>query len=793
MNSSRCIAGWLSAAILLISWPALAHAPYVPTVVFAYPEFPDRPIAAFAQGRLGIVQPGWWRGYRVVAYRYLSDRPLSSAEQRSFLAFKELHPRAALRPSRSDDWRYWTSYRQYNPPQQWVNARARFRRDKPPSGGAQDWWGYTGGDGCLADSFRTATRTLQNRARRYGAQSPKLQQWIMAQDQVFQNCGFERPGKLAVIPAGPSPTASALERADREYQIAAAHFYAGNAEEAVRRFEAIARDPSSPWRDYGLYLAARTVLRQAVPADGSSFDSKLLAAADARLQAAAPAISNPRLRRSISSLRQWVALRLHPQEQFRAVAARIVSGNSGANFGQDVMDLGFLLDHAIGTVPDFPGVNPWDKGYGAKYRQWRDRRYDELREQRTSSDLTDWLMSLESGAADQAVERWQRRRSLPWLVAALSLTHGRADSAVPLIEAAAQVAPESAAYPTVAFHRARLLRERGEADAARRILDHLLQQSSNWPTSAANRLREERLRLTDSVAAFVHFLPLQPVGFDNGSVTRGESEYCDAGSPYRSFSSMACEPGVFEAGTPRHFLPQLDDEAARMLNQSATLELLMAVARWEGLPHNIRQQIAPAVWVRAMLLDRPQEAAGIATVAAEMRPELKPFIAQCEQAKTEEERRFAAAFAIAHFPGLRPAVNGSTPRVTRFDNADDYRDNWWCGNGLPAEFASWPERNAPPAAAPEVPFLPTEERARAASEFKRVAAVGDAGDWLASVLIAWAKDHPQDPRSPEALHFAWRATRYGCNSKSNRSREIFLLLHRRYPDSIWTKKTRVWW
>src|SRR5258708_37610601 len=96
-----------------------------------------------------------------------------------------------------------------------------------------------------------------------------------------------------------------------------------------------------------------------------------------------------------------------------------------------------------------------------------------------------------------------------------------------------------------------------------------------------------------------------------------------------------------------------------------------------------------------------------------VRPEMKPFITQYREAKTPEERRFIAAYAIAHFPGLRPAVNGRTPRVTRFDYADNYRDNWWCSDGRPEEFHMWPESDSPPSTVPQVPFLSAEERARA--------------------------------------------------------------------------------
>src|SRR6266404_1305246 len=46
-----------------------------------YSSHPDVPLAKFAAGRLGIVQPAFARSYLVVAYRYASGVPLSKDEQ----------------------------------------------------------------------------------------------------------------------------------------------------------------------------------------------------------------------------------------------------------------------------------------------------------------------------------------------------------------------------------------------------------------------------------------------------------------------------------------------------------------------------------------------------------------------------------------------------------------------------------------------------------------------------------------------------------------------------------------
>ena len=68
--------------------------------------------------------------------------------------------------------------------------------------------------------------------------------------------------------------------------------------------------------------------------------------------------------------------------------------------------------------------------------------------------------------------------------------------------------------------------------------------------------------------------------------------------------------------------------------------------------------------------------------------------------------------------------------------------------------------------------------------------------YLSAAAIAWARAHPSDPRVPEALHLAVRATHFGSSadaSTSPYSKEAFDLLHARYPDSPWTKQTKYWY
>jgi hypothetical protein len=83
---------------------------------------------------------------------------------------------------------------------------------------------------------------------------------------------------------------------------------------------------------------------------------------------------------------------------------------------------------------------------------------------------------------------------------------------------------------------------------------------------------------------------------------------------------------------------------------------------------------------------------------------------------------------------------------------------------------------------------------KAPTSVLRLAALPTAPDYLAGEAVRLARLGPDDPRAPEILHLAVRATRYGCTSAGTgpRSQAASDLLHRRYPQSEWTKKTPFW-
>src|SRR5258708_2522522 len=367
------------------------HTEYQPKVEFVSDTDPERPVGAFLRGRIGIMQV-WGEPYRPVTYRYSGRKSLTVAEQKSFLAKPSVYWMYALHPRRSDYWK--RKQIDPGPPQQWMKARAKFARKKLPlaSSPSDDWWEWTDGGRCLSGAFQTAIETLHDRARRFGPDSPNLLEWIKGQDQVFQNCSaYEADGPRAPVIPPPLPdSADPFLRADRAYQIAAAYFYVEDFEQAFSQFEAISRDAASPWRTFGQYLAARTVLQKAMlkSPEGQQFDSKTMLEAESRMRIVADQPATEALRASATGLLSFIELRLHPAEQMVWLSKQIAKPNSD-NFGQEITDYEYLLQKQIGDAPDFPNMHSWGPQYDAAVQNWHGKRYDALRSTAGTTEITD--------------------------------------------------------------------------------------------------------------------------------------------------------------------------------------------------------------------------------------------------------------------------------------------------------------------------------------------------------------------------------------------------------------------
>jgi len=710
--------------------------PFFPQSIFTTTSRPALPLDEYVKGRLGVLQQTYGRAYLLIAYRYLSGNPLSAPEQKAFLASKgEMTAQPAASPL-----------------QEWLDARGKVN----PAGastkiGLFRSWGdpWQQFPNCPDDAFRNARATLEDRIRAFGIDHPGIRDWVAAQDAVFANCSAG-----TVIPPAAEESLPQPLKYDRQYQIAAALFYAMRYDEAARQFRAIAAEKSSPWCRLAPYLIARCLIRQAVvPTEYGKFDAEILRQAEAELQKVLQDAAGSGLQDGARGLMSFVALRLHPLDQLRSLSARLQNPANFADFLQDLTDYQFLLS-----------------GY---YRLGFT-----LESARQTGDMTDWILA---GWNDPAYsfERWKATGNTAWLLSTISRMKPGDPGSAEVIAAARKLSPDSPAYATAQYHYLRLLEALGRKDEARTALDEILPGlRASLATSSVNLFLAQRMRLARSLEDFLQFAPRFPAEI--------ESLW-----------------GLSEGPDPLT-LPWFDTDSVRAFDAGLPLAQLCRAALSKSLPAHLHEQVLRAAWVRAILLSNQAAARGLAPELRKCFPELANDLRAWLAAAGPEAQRFASAVLMLHFPGLSPYVHAGVRR-RNVAGIDNFRENWWCGFNAGSDIAdstgirynyfrySDPKKAPEPAEFPA--YLGAGEKAAFDAEWKMLAAVETAPNYLGKIVLSWAAKNPQDPRVPEALHLVVKATRFGCtdDASGTYSRKAFQLLHGRYAGSPWAKATPYWY
>jgi hypothetical protein len=741
----------IASSVLLFPARTSACGPFFTDAIFVFNKHPDFPLEHFAGGKLGIVRATWARSYLVVAYRLLADNQLSDSEVKAVKSLWDdrLNLTDAVDDSGS---KQWLEARKKVPGASAITEVQTSRnREKPNE--------YEEFLNCQQDAFQTAAATLDERVNKYGADSNQVRDWLAAQDIVFGDC---HEGNRIPDPATDQDT---LARADRAYQIAAANFYATNYDQAKQQFDAIGKDKSSPYRIVSPYLAARAMLRKGSFAEKPEDAIAPLSEAQDRLNAILKDSSLKLSHHAAARLLNLARLRLHPEEKLHELARAISQRDASDDFKQSVWDYTVLLDKFIGDdddsgkKPQFPaGIN--------------------------SDDLTDWIIAIQNdspGVAAHSIERWQKTKSVAWLVSAMLNVDAKNGRLNELLSAAAAVNPSSPGFATLAFHRVRLLKEANRGQEARALLDKVLsEQRQQWPASAVNLFLGERTIMARSLDEFLQAAQREAAGFsdndDGREIPLEEKEAAQTAKGAKFF---------------------FDLDAANIFNKVMPVAIINDCAHSKLLPPNLRKDVAGAAFARAALLDDRESANQAAAVLQEFYPQMKEFLATYQHATTPDARRFAAAFLSLKFPGLRPFVQSGIGRTTAVDDIDSYRDNYWCVEppappaGAPSDEDPQEANKKRPVVAPD--FLKATQSV-GARQFAEVQAMGNAPNYLCRMAIEWTEKNPNDPRSPEALHLAVRSTRYGCTDKETGrwSKAAFDLLHRRYPNTNWAHATKYW-
>jgi len=237
---------------------------------FNSPWGPVRPVSDLATGSLGLVESSWWRKPLLLAWYRFNGRPVPLT---ALEAFEYRAQSGAIDSAPTAMYAWLTEAKAVGT----VLAPERVAADAPSVTGN----GWDRFENCPNAAWDQARRTLAERLKTWGADSPALRDWLKVQHRVFARCALgplhfrtDLAGRVQANPAyatqyvlqdmtlpDPPADAPALLIKDRAYQRAAALMYEGNYKEAEDAFKRIAQDRRSPWQEWGTYLAFRARLR----------------------------------------------------------------------------------------------------------------------------------------------------------------------------------------------------------------------------------------------------------------------------------------------------------------------------------------------------------------------------------------------------------------------------------------------------------------------------------------------------------------------------------------------------
>lgn len=705
-----------------------------PRPVLIHARHPDLPLERFAAGALGIPRPEWARLYLFAVYRHLEGRPLSAAEQQSFL----------------DAW----SWRRGHPPT--VNAGLlSWLRIKGSRAGEvfrqevhrEDWVTYRP---CADDAFALASRTYAERVREFGARSRAVRIWLEGQDAVFDQCLGGRLGRA--IPGAAPADAPALIRADRDYQIAAALFYAQRHDEALAVFKRIEGDRASPWRAWAPYLIGRTLLWKArTTATPSEYDP-LLKQAEAKFE---QVLANPALRVTHEGAELLLVRCLMVTDPRRA-AERLSARLSRSGVDPKGRNLFHYLT-ALDNIFDSQKPPHWSA-------QPRDA-------------MSQWIVQFGNAQRwtyQNAVAQWRKSGSRAWLYAAISKARPDDPECAALIDAALAVRLDSAVGPMLHFAAADLLARRGEVLTSREAADHVLQRVQALP-SASNHVRILRAQIAGSFSEFLLLAPSRIV-MHTSEVDFSEFEEADADFVQK--------------------MPRLHPEIAALINLRLPLGKLREACTGHEFSSHLRREICMVTFVRAALLDRVEEGRVAMREFAHSYPRIAQGLKTWSAADTASARADAAAVLLVQMPGASALMRSEYGRAWGLFEHDDWGRNWWYGFGSADMLSDMWARAVPlhdPVGftVPELAFLTPAERDAAKAELERLRATSPRGlDWVTARILAIVRRDPKHPRAAELLSRCVSGTflnqwAYRAPKQTPLAGDAWRLLSTRYRGSRW--------
>jgi hypothetical protein len=365
-----------------------------------------------------------------------------------------------------------------------------------------------------------------------------------------------------------------------------------------------------------------------------------------------------------------------------------------------------------------------------------------------------------------------------------------------LIEAANNTSRSSAAYPTIAYHTARILLEQGKSVEARKIIDEMLNLGDQLPVSARNSFLGFRLKLSETLEDFLKFSLRKPYAFDfDGEVGSVDSIIAEQKKwydpEYNKDGRAAYDKEIEDRYKDEKEWQErmmFDFDTIEVFNQHFPTTMLLEVEKSPALPDYMRERFVTAIWTRSYLLDDLATLLKVTPELAKYRPEFADQLEKIKNAKTQAALDHAILYFVLKNPLLSPYVVDGTGKSDN-EQGDFDANDWWCSYETDSDGEGGGE--VATKLPPRPPFLTAAQTRAAQNERKRIGSTGDAPKFLADKVMQWARQYPADRRIPESLFIVIQAngwTKYGCGNNEELRDEMSKYLKTHYPNSAWTAK-----
>ena len=421
-------------------------------------------------------------------------------------------------------------------------------------------------------------------------------------------------------------------------------------------------------------------------------------------------------------------------------------------------------------------------------------------------DLTDWLFTYQISGADvyaHALKKWRENDSDLWLVTALAKAEKNSPEINRLVEKAVTIHRNSPAFPTVAFHRARLLIDQNKTLEARKLLDEVLTSDFDFPVSTRNQFLVQRASVAGGFDEFLKYSQRQPFGFcfdfnycgKIEQIIEREKAHFDN---LRNGEQTREEYGKQIEENYKDYLVWenrmlFDEKTVDVFNFQFPLAVWFEAAHNAQLPDYLRRELLLKIWTRAVLLENQEIENKIAPEIVEKYPELETLFKPYLNAKNVTAKRRAALWILLKVRSLSPFLSNSIiaakPDFEERDVSYNFEMLWWCELADTEYDEASGEQVKKNVTKPA--FLTAGQFVAAGKEQEKLKAVGAAPAYFAAKVFEWARLAPLDKRVPEALYIVVQAngwTKFGCGDNEETKNKAAKILKTRYKMSEWTTR-----